>query len=115
MIETPAAGAGGAVPGADGRLRCPWANTTEDYAVYHDLEWGRPVRGERALFERVTLEAFQSGLSWLTILRKRDAFREVFAGFDPAVVAGYAEADVLQHRGRPEVQVELDAPSASAR
>ena len=81
------------VVGADGLARCPWAGSTPDYLDYHDTEWGVPVHGERALFERITLEAFQSGLSWLTILRKREAFRAAFAGFDPEVVAGYADAD----------------------
>ncbi len=81
------------VVGADGLARCPWAGSTPDYLDYHDTEWGVPVHGERALFERITLEAFQSGLSWLTILRKREAFRSAFAGFDPEVVAGYAEGD----------------------
>ena len=64
------------------------------YESYHDTEWGRPVRGDAAVFERLALEAFQSGLSWITVLRKREAFREVFAGFDPAVVAGFGAADV---------------------
>ncbi len=80
----------------DGRRRCGWAVSTPDYVDYHDQEWGRPVRGDRALFERVTLEAFQSGLSWITILRKREAFRTAFAGFDPAVVAAYDEDDVAR-------------------
>lgn len=66
----------------------------DEYEVYHDTEWGRPVTGDRALFERFSLEAFQAGLSWLTILRKRDAFRSAFAQFEPAVVAGFTEADV---------------------
>ena len=61
--------------GDDGLARCAWAGSTPDYLAYHDTEWGVPVRGEQALFERLTLEAFQSGLSWLTILRKREAFR----------------------------------------
>lgn len=78
----------------DGRVRCPWAESTPDYVAYHDDEWGRPVHDDRALFERLTLEAFQSGLSWLTILRKRDAFRQVFANFDIAAVAAYDERDV---------------------
>jgi DNA-3-methyladenine glycosylase I len=82
------------VTGPDGIARCPWGDSTDDYRAYHDREWGRPVRGDRALFERITLEAFQSGLSWLTILRKREAFRVAFAGFDPAVVADYGPADV---------------------
>lgn len=89
--------ADGAVPGADGVLRCPWGTglpSAPDYAVYHDREWGRPVRGEVALFERISLEAFQSGLSWLTILRRREGFRAAFAGFDPAVVAGFGDSDI---------------------
>ncbi|QIK67448.1 DNA-3-methyladenine glycosylase I [Nocardioides sp. HDW12B] len=86
----------GARPGPDGGLRCPWGLSTPDYLAYHDEEWGRPVHGESALFERLTLEAFQSGLSWITILRKREAFREVFSAFDPAVVASYDEARVAE-------------------
>lgn len=81
-------------PGPDGELRCPWALSTPDYLAYHDDEWGVPVHGDTALYERLTLEAFQSGLSWLTILRKRDGFRSAFAGFDPDVVAGYDDSDV---------------------
>ena len=81
------------VRGADGLLRCAWATSAPDYVAYHDEEWGRPVRGEIALFERLTLEAFQSGLSWLTILRKRTAFRSAFAGFDPDRVAAFDAAD----------------------
>ena len=81
----------GAVAGADGLPRCPWGPARADYAAYHDDEWGRPVHGDAALFERLSLEAFQSGLSWLTILRKRAAFRAAFAGFDPAVVAAFDE------------------------
>lgn len=88
--------AGDAAPGPDGQPRCPWALSTPDYIAYHDDEWGRPVRGDVALFERLTLEAFQSGLSWLTILRKRDEFRRAFAGFDPAVVAAFDDADVAR-------------------
>lgn len=80
--------------GDDGLARCRWGASTPDYAVYHDEEWGRPVRGETALYERFTLEAFQSGLSWLTILRKREGFRDAFAGFDAEIVAGFDEADV---------------------
>lgn len=83
----------GAVPGSDGRLRCGWATTSAEYERYHDEEWGRPVRGESALFERLSLEAFQSGLSWITILRKREAFRRAFAGFDPATVAAFGAED----------------------
>ncbi len=83
----------GVVTGADGLARCPWGVSPPEYATYHDQEWGRPVRGEQALFERFSLEAFQSGLSWLTILRKREAFRAAFAGFDPEVVARFDAAD----------------------
>jgi DNA-3-methyladenine glycosylase I len=80
--------------GPDGRPRCAWAGQAPIYTAYHDEEWGRPVHGEVALFERITLEAFQSGLSWLTILRKRDGFRRAFAGFDPERVAAFDAGDV---------------------
>ena len=83
-----------AVPGPDGRLRCPWGLSVPEYVTYHDTEWGRPVRGDQAIFERLSLEAFQSGLSWLTILRKRENFRAAFAGFDIAAVAGFGPDDV---------------------
>lgn len=79
----------GAVVGDDGVARCIWAVGDPLLRAYHDHEWGRPVRGEQALFERISLEAFQAGLSWRTILVKRPAFREAFAGFDPEVVAGF--------------------------
>jgi DNA-3-methyladenine glycosylase I len=84
------------VVGADGRARCAWAGQAADYTAYHDEEWGRPVHGEAPLLERITLEAFQSGLSWLTILRKREAFRRAFAGFDPERVAAFDDADVAR-------------------
>jgi DNA-3-methyladenine glycosylase I len=79
--------------GADGLARCAWAGATPDYLDYHDTEWGVPVHGEQALYERLTLEAFQSGLAWITILRKREGFRSAFAGFDPEVVARFDEDD----------------------
>lgn len=82
--------------GPDGRLRCRWATSTEDYVRYHDEEWGRELRGDDALFERLCLEAFQSGLSWLTILRKRDSFRRAFAGFSIEAVARFGEADAAR-------------------
>jgi DNA-3-methyladenine glycosylase I len=75
---------------------CAWETSLPDYVAYHDTEWGRAVRDDRALFERLCLEGFQSGLSWLTILRKREAFRRAFAGFDPEVVAAYGEPDVAR-------------------
>jgi DNA-3-methyladenine glycosylase I len=84
----------GVEPGPDGKPRCPWAVGTSDYLDYHDREWGRPLHGEHELFERLTLEAFQSGLSWLTILRKRENFRRAFDGFDVDRVAGYGARDV---------------------
>lgn len=82
------------VVGPDGRPRCPWGASTLDYQAYHDTEWGRPVRGDDALYERLTLEAFQSGLSWLTILRKRPAFRAGFDQFRIEAVTGYGPAEV---------------------
>jgi DNA-3-methyladenine glycosylase I len=78
----------------DGRSRCSWCASTPDYIAYHDEEWGRPVRSDRGLFEKVSLEAFQSGLSWLTILRKREGFRKAFAGFDHERVAEFGDDDV---------------------
>ncbi len=84
---------GGVIEGADGLARCAWAGTADDYCVYHDTEWGVPVHGESPLLERITLEAFQSGLSWLTILRKRPAFRQAFAGFDADEVARFTDDD----------------------
>jgi DNA-3-methyladenine glycosylase I len=84
----------GVEPGPDGKPRCPWALSAPEYIGYHDDEWGRPVHGENELFERLTLEAFQSGLSWLTILRKRENFRRAFDGFEIERVAEYGEADV---------------------
>jgi len=84
----------GSVVGPDGLARCPWAADHPVNTAYHDTEWGMPVRGEAAYLERLTLEAFQSGLSWLTILNKREAFREAFAGFDADAVAAYDDSDV---------------------
>jgi DNA-3-methyladenine glycosylase I len=83
-----------AVIGPDGLARCPWGVSTPDYVAYHDEEWGRPVRDDQGVYERLCLEAFQSGLSWLTILRKRPGFRAAFAGFDPEKVARFDAADV---------------------
>lgn len=84
------------LPGPDGRPRCPWGVAPPVYLDYHDSEWGVHLHGEAELFERLTLEAFQSGLAWLTILRKRPAFRTAFVGFDPAAVAGFDEGDVAR-------------------
>ena len=91
----------GSVRGDDGRLRCPWGAAPADYRDYHDNEWGRPVTGTAELFERISLEAFQSGLSWLTILRKREAFRRAFAGFGPADVERLlADAAIVRNRAK---------------
>lgn len=82
------------VTGEDGRLRCAWGEEPEIYRRYHDDEWGRPVTDDHRLFEKICLEGFQAGLSWLTILRKRENFREAFAGFDPTLVARFDDDDV---------------------
>lgn len=79
--------------GADGVARCWWCGDDPLYVDYHDTEWGVPIHGDREMFERLVLEAFQSGLSWITILRRREGFRAAFAGFDPHVVAGFGPAD----------------------
>jgi DNA-3-methyladenine glycosylase I len=83
----------GPVRGPDGLPRCPWALGAADYLHYHDNEWGRPVRDDVGIFERLSLEGFQSGLSWLTILRKRENFRAAFGGFDPAAVGAFGAED----------------------
>ncbi len=86
----------GPVPGPDGQLRCPWGVSPPEYLPYHDDEWGRPVRDDAGMFERLSLEAFQSGLSWMTILRKRENFRTAFGGFRIETVAGYGPDDVAR-------------------
>jgi DNA-3-methyladenine glycosylase I len=96
---------------SEGPVRCSWCGTDPLYVAYHDQEWGRPERDPRRLFELLVLESFQAGLSWITILRKREAFRAAFAGFDPATLATWGEAEVLRlladpgivrHRGKIE-------------
>jgi DNA-3-methyladenine glycosylase I len=82
--------------GPDGRRRCAWVGDDELYRNYHDREWGRPLRGDQKLFEKIMLEAFQAGLSWITILRRREGLREAFSQFDPAVIANYSEPDVAR-------------------
>jgi len=103
-----------AVEGDDGRLRCSWGEGPDDYREYHDNEWGRATIDERTLFEKICLEGFQSGLSWLTILRKREAFRDAFANFDAAHVAAFGPNDVerllddariVRHRGKIEATI----------
>jgi DNA-3-methyladenine glycosylase I len=110
--------AAGLVLGTDGLARCGWGGSTPDYQPYHDLEWGRPVRGDDALFERLTLEAFQSGLSWITILRKRPAFRAAFAGFSIPAVAAFTEADaarLMADTGIVRNRMKVDAALHNAR
>lgn len=101
----------GLVVGSDGRRRCWWAGDDGDYRAYHDAEWGRPVREDRRLFEKVCLEGFQSGLSWLTILRKRENFRRAFRNFEMEAVARFnrrsverllRDAGIVRHRGKIE-------------
>lgn len=100
--------------GDDGRARCAWSASDDEYRRYHDEEWGRPLRDDRALFEKLCLEGFQAGLSWITILKRRPAFRDVFHGFDIERVASMTEADVerlvgdariIRHRGKIEAAI----------
>jgi len=103
---------------ADDRVRCGWVGDSELYRDYHDTEWGQPLHGTRALFERVSLEAFQSGLSWLVILRKRDNFRKAFAGFDIDRVARFGEKDVdrlLADAGIVRNRAKIEATIGNAR
>ncbi|MPZ88406.1 MAG: DNA-3-methyladenine glycosylase I [Nitriliruptorales bacterium] len=106
------------VAGPDGLARCGWAGEDPLYLRYHDHEWGRPVTDERRLFEKLSLEAFQSGLSWLTILRKRDNFRAAFAGFDPQRVAAFTASDVqrlLRDAGIVRNRAKIEATIHNAR
>ncbi len=107
-----------AIPGEDGLARCPWGLSTPDYIAYHDHEWGRPVRDDRGLYERLCLEAFQSGLSWLTILRKREGFRAAFSGFDPEKVAAFGPSDVERLMADASIvrnRAKIEAAVANAR
>jgi len=106
------------VPGPDGLLRCPWGLGPPEYLGYHDEEWGREVHDDTAMFERVCLEGFQSGLSWLTILRKRDNFRRAFHGFDMDAVAAFGpddEARLLADAGIVRNRAKIEAAIANAR
>ncbi|KQU61353.1 3-methyladenine DNA glycosylase [Rhodococcus sp. Leaf278] len=108
-----------AVAGPDGRLRCPWGATDDElYRNYHDTEWGQPLHGRNELYERLCLEAFQSGLAWITILRKRESFRSAFAGFDPERVALFGTADVERLMNDASIvrnRLKIDAAVINAR
>jgi DNA-3-methyladenine glycosylase I len=106
------------VTGDDGKARCWWGASSPEYVAYHDEEWGRPVRGDDALYERLVLEAFQSGLSWITILRKRESFRAAFDGFAIEKVAEYGDADrerLMADAGIVRNRAKIDAAIANAR
>ena len=108
----------GLVVGPDGRARCFWGGSSPEYTTYHDTEWGRPIHGDDALFERMCLEAFQSGLAWITILRKRESFRAAFAGFSIAAVAAFGEADVARLLADPGIvrnRMKIEAAVHNAR
>jgi DNA-3-methyladenine glycosylase I len=118
LAEAPDLSSPALVIGEDGRARCWWGASTPDYLDYHDREWGRPVTTEQGLYERLTLEAFQSGLSWLTILRKREAFRAAFAGFEPERVAAFGDDDVqrlMSDAGIVRNLMKIDAAIANAK
>jgi DNA-3-methyladenine glycosylase I len=104
--------------GPDGVARCWWGASSEEYAAYHDDEWGKPVRDDDALYEKLCLEAFQSGLSWITILRKRENFRAAFAGFEIARVADFGDDDVARLMGDAGIvrnRAKIEAAIANAR
>ncbi len=108
----------GLITGPDGAARCPWGVSTPDYVRYHDEEWGKPVREEAALYERLCLEAFQSGLSWITILRKREAFRAAFAGFEPEAVSTFGDDAVARLMGDAGIvrnRAKIEAAISNAR
>jgi DNA-3-methyladenine glycosylase I len=108
----------GLLRGSDGRRRCWWGASTPDYERYHDEEWARPVADDRGIYERLTLEAFQSGLSWLTIMRKREAFRAAFADFEIEKVARFGARDVrrlMADAGIVRNRAKIDAAIVNAK
>jgi len=108
----------GVVVGEDGRGRCTWAAPDDEYRRYHDEEWGTPLHGDRALFEKLSLEGFQAGLSWITILRRRPAFRSAFAGFEIDAVAAFDGRDVERLMGDTGIirnRAKIEATIANAR
>ena len=106
------------IVGDDGRARCAWVGVDEEYLRYHDEEWGTPLHGDRALFEKLSLEGFQAGLSWITILRRRPTFRTAFAGFDIDAVAAFDERDVERLMNDPGIirnRAKIEATISNAR
>lgn len=106
------------VRGDDGRTRCSWGASDAEYRRYHDEEWGTPLHGDRELFEKLSLEGFQAGLSWITILRRRPAFREAFHDFDPELIASFGEAEVetlMQNAGIIRNRAKIEATISNAR
>lgn len=104
--------------GDDGLARCGWVGSDPEYIRYHDEEWGRPLHGDRALFEKISLEGFQAGLSWITILRRRPTFRTAFAGFDPELVARFDGDDIerlMQDPGIIRNRAKIEATIGNAR
>ena len=114
MVDKPDTVKPDTVTGTDNKPRCRWASADPLYERYHDREWGRPLRDDHALFELLTLEGCQAGLSWITVLRKREHYRKVYDGFDPAKIARYtpaklekllADPGIIRHRGKIEASV----------
>lgn len=106
------------IVGEDGRARCAWAGSDAEYQRYHDEEWGTPLHGDRPLFEKLSLEGFQAGLSWITILRRRPTFRTAFAGFDVDIVAEFDETDVERLMNDPGIirnRAKVEATISNAR
>lgn len=108
----------GVVVGSDGRARCGWVGADAEYQRYHDEEWGTPLHGDRALYEKMSLEGFQAGLSWITILRKRPTFREAFAHFEPEAVAQFGDDDIerlMNDAGIVRNRLKIQAAISNAR
>jgi DNA-3-methyladenine glycosylase I len=106
------------VKGEDGNKRCPWCVSDPQYMNYHDTEWGKPVTDDQLLYEKLCLEGFQAGLSWLTILRKRENFREAFQGFDPEVVAQFRSRDItrlMKNEGIVRNRMKIEATITNAK
>jgi DNA-3-methyladenine glycosylase I len=108
----------GLIVGSDGLARCAWVGADSEYERYHDEEWGRPLRGDRALFEKIALEGFQAGLSWITILKRREGFRRAFHGFEPDAVARFGPEEVVSLMQDPGIirnRAKIEATIGNAR